>query len=645
MRELRAVRGWLGATLAFWGVATGHTLLGVLGAVLIELAPHLHVRWDFSPRHFERLADLTSVIFVLTATYQFYDRGPYATYSLLSIFPLFLLPLTCLQLYSTCDRTPATALARALRRRRSVPIQWVDLRFGLGATALVAASAGGLPNAWYATGVALSLALLLFANRNDTWPLTIWSALLVAALGLTYGLHRSLQHGQTVLGDFAQAAIGNQGWMPQNPDRAYTALGSLGRLKLSNQIRLRVEAPLNLPLPLRLTEARYQHFLNGIWSNAAHPLHALDQLTTKREWRLRETRDAARHMQITDQRRGDLGALALPRGTTAVSGEQVLELQVNDLGTVVAEARPGFLRYAVDFNLEESRDIPAPDDLNVPPQSATLINDIAREAGALQQPPEVALRAIEAFFRKHFHYSLVQPDYYPGRMPLAEFLRKTHRGHCEYFASATTLLLRAANIPARYAVGYVSAEYSGFEHLFLVRARHAHAWVEAYLDGRWQVIDTTPPQWYDDEASAAPGWVWATDWGNWLRLRFERLQQVEFEPSPWLLGALPVLLAALIWRLRPLARRPATRAVSFPAPPHPALQPLLRRLAEQGLRPAPPDTVRTFLMHHWRTTRSAELNRAIDLYYAARFRPTALTATEHSALSASVARLLGEFPS
>ncbi|MBI2802133.1 MAG: transglutaminase domain-containing protein [Gammaproteobacteria bacterium] len=644
MRELHAVPGWLGATLVFWGVATGHALLGVLGAVLIELAPQLRVRWEFSPRHFERLADLTSVIFVLTATYQFYDRGPYATYFLLSIFPLFLLPLVCLQLYSVSDLTPATALVRSLRRRRSLPIKLVDLRFGLGATALVAASAGGLPNAWYATGVALSLALLLFANRNDTWPLTIWSTLLVATLSLAYGLHRGLQHGQTLLGDFAQAAIGSLGWIPQNPDRAYTALGSLGRLKLSNQIRLRVEAPLNLPLPLRLTEARYQHFRNGIWSNEAHPLRALDQLTTKREWRLGDPPHAARQMQITDQRRGDLGALALPNGTTAVSGEEILELQVNDLGTVVAEARPGFLRYAVDFNLEERRDAPAPADLNVPPQYAALINDIAREAGALQRPPKVALLAIEAFFRQRFHYSLVQPDYYPGRMPLAEFLRKTRRGHCEYFASATTLILRAANIPARYAVGYVSAEYSGFEHLFLVRARHAHAWVEAYLDRRWQVVDTTPAQWYADEASAVPGWVWVTDGGNWLRLRFEQLQQVKFEPSPWLPGALPVLLAALIWRLRPLARRPATRAVSSPAQSHSALQPLLRRLAEQGLRPAPPDTVRAFLMQHWRTARSSELNRVIDLYYAARFRPEALTVTEHNALGAGVASLLEELP-
>ena len=35
--------------------------------------------------------------------------------------------------------------------------------------------------------------------------------------------------------------------------------------------------------------------------------------------------------------------------------------------------------------------------------------------------------------------------------PLADFLLRTRSGHCEYYATATVLLLRAAGIPARYA--------------------------------------------------------------------------------------------------------------------------------------------------------------------------------------------------
>ena len=58
--------------------------------------------------------------------------------------------------------------------------------------------------------------------------------------------------------------------------------------------------------------------------------------------------------------------------------------------------------------------------------------------------------------------------------PLSRFLLKTRAGHCEYFATATVLLLRELGIPARYAVGYAVHETSRQR---LRRAlRDAHAW-------------------------------------------------------------------------------------------------------------------------------------------------------------------------
>ncbi|MBT8330725.1 MAG: transglutaminase-like domain-containing protein, partial [Deltaproteobacteria bacterium] len=37
---------------------------------------------------------------------------------------------------------------------------------------------------------------------------------------------------------------------------------------------------------------------------------------------------------------------------------------------------------------------------------------------------------------------------------IENFLTRSRSGHCEYFATATVLLLRQAGIPARYARGY-----------------------------------------------------------------------------------------------------------------------------------------------------------------------------------------------
>jgi protein-glutamine gamma-glutamyltransferase len=71
------------------------------------------------------------------------------------------------------------------------------------------------------------------------------------------------------------------------------------------------------------------------------------------------------------------------------------------------------------------------------------------------------------------------------------FTRKT--GYCEHFATALTLLLRASGIPARLVTGFSGADWNGIGGYYVVRQRFAHAWTEAFLDGKWVSLDATPP--------------------------------------------------------------------------------------------------------------------------------------------------------
>lgn len=79
--------------------------------------------------------------------------------------------------------------------------------------------------------------------------------------------------------------------------------------------------------------------------------------------------------------------------------------------------------------------------------------------------------------------------------PLEDFLFRYRSGHCEYFASAMVLMLRAEGIPARLVTGFLGGEYNPFEGYTIVRDSNAHAWVEAYIpeEGGWQIFDPTPP--------------------------------------------------------------------------------------------------------------------------------------------------------
>jgi transglutaminase-like putative cysteine protease len=110
--------------------------------------------------------------------------------------------------------------------------------------------------------------------------------------------------------------------------------------------------------------------------------------------------------------------------------------------------------------------------------------------------------AIEHHLRAAYRYSLKPLDHEVDD-PLAYFLLQSKQGHCEYFASAMAVLLRAAWIPSRVATGFQSGAFNPLSGWSVVRASDAHSWVEAWMPGEgWVTFDPTPP-----DPNAAPGAV------------------------------------------------------------------------------------------------------------------------------------------
>jgi len=91
-----------------------------------------------------------------------------------------------------------------------------------------------------------------------------------------------------------------------------------------------------------------------------------------------------------------------------------------------------------------------------------------------------------------YGYSLSVAVDDPSIDPVEDFLFNRQQGHCEYFASALALMLRSVGIPARLISGFKGGELNPVTGRFEVRQLHAHAWVEALLDGQWTVLDATP---------------------------------------------------------------------------------------------------------------------------------------------------------
>lgn len=182
-------------------------------------------------------------------------------------------------------------------------------------------------------------------------------------------------------------------------------------------------------------------------------------------------------------------------------------------------------------------------------------------------------REMERYLRQ-FAYTLSPPDSKPAD-PLAHFLFERRAGHCEYFASAMAVLLRVVAIPSRVVTGFQGGELNPLTGWTVLRASDAHAWVEAWIDGRgWVTFDPTPA---DPNPSSPPQWHAYADaldtwWRDWVlnysldrqfalasRLEGSRLSLsgVAWDRVGWgaLGGVAAVALAIAGWRFAPGWRR------------------------------------------------------------------------------------------
>lgn len=121
------------------------------------------------------------------------------------------------------------------------------------------------------------------------------------------------------------------------------------------------------------------------------------------------------------------------------------------------------------------------------------IQQLAARIAQTQPGDELRARELERYLRTAYGYTLELPQQEMAD-PLAWFLFERRKGHCEYFASAMTVMLRVLGIPSRLVNGFQGGVWNPVSEMFLVRASDAHTWVEAWLPGRgWTVFDPTPP--------------------------------------------------------------------------------------------------------------------------------------------------------
>lgn len=346
-------------------------------------------------------------------------------------------------------------------------------------------------------------------------------------------------------------------------------------------------------------------------------------------------------------------ATGWPQARASRTFDQQL-LASDPIATMTSFAVQSHTRYQVDGPLPTSA---RRMDLRLTesnPRARQLASELRTTAGS----DEAFVAAVLKKFREEEYFYTLEPPRL-ATDSVDDFLFNTRRGFCEHFASAFTMLARAAGIPARVVTGYQGGEFNPMGGYFIVRQSDAHAWSEVWLDGKgWTRVDPTAavaPERVErgldaamSEGEPVPGRFLARSSAlTQLRLAWDAVntfwndQVVEFgasqqrslferlgiEDADWevlgvalviaVVGFFVVLSAYLAWQFRPHTRDPVARVYAQ----------LCRRLASRQLARLPHEGPHDYLERVMlaRPELATDLTETRMLYISLRYGPSPLT--------------------
>ena len=283
-------------------------------------------------------------------------------------------------------------------------------------------------------------------------------------------------------------------------------LGDVAQVKLNPRVvmRVRVEQPAEqYRAPLRWRGMSFDYYDGHTWTDSRPRRTQVSSF--EGSFRLVETADAR---YLTRQ---TIYLEPLDIGTVFAAPKPVL---VRDLQWLAKDESDGFwtrshpfnhIVYTVYSDTHEVREAEMRADnsrayphlihqryLQLPEERDRRIDELAAEITRGASSPYEIARRIESHLRTAYNYTLDLRRTNDGD-PVADFLFNVRAGHCEYFATAMALMVRARGVPARLVNGFQMGEYSEVADVYTVRQSDAHSWVEVYFPNHgWITFDPTP---------------------------------------------------------------------------------------------------------------------------------------------------------
>ncbi|MES2440410.1 MAG: transglutaminase-like domain-containing protein [Verrucomicrobiota bacterium] len=532
-------------------------------ALIVESAHLVRLRWDFNDEACGRAWQLCIIAIAIAGSLIYLDGPPRLAASiLLTWMPPLLLPMQFIQSFGLKDSVPVNtfSLLAKHRRKRNARLglteSVVHVNFGniYFVTALIGSTLGNQssgPYAWlFLPGmIVLTGWMLLSSSRSRRTSLVV--ALIVAGCIAIAG-QKGLEELDNRLGN-----SGTGGRSGFDPNSHSTLIGKRGSIEQSPEIVWRLRPLENKAPPTLLRTASYNTYReDGRWICQPYIEQEFNDLDTRLQddepyfivtpnsseaEQIRAVGKGLRRFSL----RGSAAAetpLALPGSTSSLTGFELDGIQRNSFGTIRVFPKQSVIEGTVLWQGDNVTENPAilTEDLKVPFLERGALKAVLKElrllkptfreafhttdrstplaklAFDLQAPPQERLSRQERFtlqqkldilrfwFQRKFRYSRnltidVSPSKSAIPTAIQQFLTETRKGHCEYFAAATVLLLREAGIPARYAIGYGVMERDAARKEYVIRGTHGHAWCRVWdaNAGKWIDFDTTPGSWFE----------------------------------------------------------------------------------------------------------------------------------------------------
>jgi len=684
------------ATLLFWGWKSDLLLMGAVMGIILESPRVVKVRWDLSDTDFRRILTFCTLLALATTLYVFTDAQETAggfhgsagavgramgisslktSTTFFRWLPIYLFLFVAAQTFCTREKIPLTAISIISRWFSQKGQKHGDSPDGFSLnvsypyfmlclfSASVHSNEGGVSFFWGQCAL-IFWALWRFRSRRFgilVWALTLAVVMVFGNFGQR-GITALQRNGESLFSKFLSRLM-----QPRvDPTESITTMGQIGELKLSGRIVIRLQTKNNEPPPVYLREASYRGYRPGkqSWypgSPRSDFEKIQNQIAYQRDqttWMLLPKTNTASvniacYLDGRSVKTGNpQGLLPLPPGCGRLENLPAYVLQKNDEGAVLAEG-PGLVIFNAHYGPGATIDSPPEMDSKtnmdflVPSNEIPALDSVISEMKISGTNEDQKLLAMQNFFSGKFTYSLWQgPDKLAttNESSLTKFLLHSRSGHCEYFATATVLLLRELGIPARYAVGYYVHEPSG--HGYVVRERDAHAWCLVWdrQAQTWKDFDTTPGSWIGIESKRAAAMQWFSDFWSWAGFEISKLRWGQTNLREYIFWALIPVLAVLLYQIifKRGRRRRAEPKTGKSATPiiWPGLDSefylLESKLTGRGAARKPGEPLSIWLSRAAADPTLAEMKNSLEellrLHYRHRFDPQGLNASDREAL-------------